>query len=402
MPTQVKPRGGNNGTVMGRTLTSRELDMNTSKNRIHMHDGSTPGGWGMVNTADVQNDAVSYASATGTNSLTVTLDPVPVALVAGMRIRIKMQNTNTSAMSIDLNSLGAVSTRLRDSDSATLVAMSGGECIQAGIYDFAYDGTYWQLMSDGSSGLATISQSDLETLIGSVSFTTSVANDTQDLTLPGGEYGFYPQIKASGPAFDFSAYIGDTITNNNTWLTSITLKHGSVGGLLVMYAQQRYVSASPPFDMGDGEATGFMFLLMNKDGTVSATYNADVPPWAYNGPTDIKASRIDPLTGQKFRRYAKRPTPAQMMDGAEITWHEEAITQKVKNADMRLIPHPFQKIGAGQTVIMLDPMDKRVRRMMEYQNAGGDIAEFLRMLKPDNEQLKRKGPRGVRAVTFKV
>lgn len=88
--------------------------------------------------------------------------------------------------------------------------------------------------------------------------------------------------------------------------------------------------------------------------------------------------------------------------GAPVEVVEVPLTQKIKNADMKLIPHPFQQLRSDETVVLLDPMDERVRHLMKYQNDGGDIREFFKYIKPDNEALKRKQIKGVRQVSFKL
>lgn len=414
MPTQVQPRRGDNATVTGRTLTAGEFDYNTTRKRLHQHDGSTPGGTPYPNIADIQNDAVSYAAATGTNALTATLDPAPAALVTGMRIKLKMQNTNTGAMTINLNGLGAINCRIKDPDSGTLIAMAGGECVQNGIYEFDYDGTYWQLGSAGGGGSASINQGDLDTLTGSVSYAPGGnALTSTSLTLPGGSYGFYPQIKivcgSSVGSVTMNSHMGEktyAVPNGDSGYETrvqlgFTAHAGDGTNPATIHAQQRYIAACPPYDLGDGIAQGFNFLLLNPDGSIEASYMADEPPWANNGPTNIRADRIDPLTGQKFRMTARKRTLDQVLAGAPPEYVEEPITQKIKNADMALIPHPFD-VKPGQTVVLLDVMDERVRWLMEFQNAGGDVREFLSRVRPDNERLKRKGPRGVMQVNFKI
>lgn len=413
MATQVQPRRGDNTTVTGRTLTSGEFDYNTTKKRLHQHDGSTAGGTPYPNIADIQKDAVSYAAASGTNAVTATLDPPLPALVAGMRIKLKHANTNTGAMTIDAGG-GAVNCRMADPGSGTLIALVGGECVQNGIYEWHYDGTYWQLGNSGGAGGVSINQSDLDTLTGSVSYSPGGnALTSSDFTLPGGSYGFYPQLQircgSSNGSVTMEAHLGQkTFATPNTdsgYETRIRLGFTAHAGdgtnAAIIYAQQRYIAACPPYDLGDGEVAGFVFAKIDVDGRVIASYVADEPPWANNGPTSIRADRIDPLTGQKYRRVAKRPSFQDIMDGAPITYADEAITQKVKNADMKLIPHPFGDVAPGETVVILDPMDERVRRLMRFQNTGGDIGEFLSRVKVDNESLKRKTPRGVRAVGFK-
>ncbi|MFN3827778.1 MAG: hypothetical protein ACK4NR_09165 [Micavibrio sp.] len=190
-------------------------------------------------------------------------------------------------------------------------------------------------------------------------------------TLPGGSYGFYPQCRRV---------------------------NGLGGSNFTFYAQQRYITASPPFDLGDGDVEGFLFLLMNRDGTVAGHYFADVPPWGYNGPTDIRAAKINRKTGKKFRRVRKPISVQAILDGADIEYQYEEITQKIKNADMELIPHPFAGIGPDQTVVLVDPMNAKIGKLLALQNLGENITKMIHdgYIFADNRPLeKRKGPCGV-------
>lgn len=405
--TQVQIRGAANATQQARTLASRELDIDTSNWRLSVHDGSTAGGVEHVTWVDYQNNVFGYAAASGTNTITATYAPAPTAYATGQRFTFKAQNTITGAATLNVNALGAKNIYKKDISSGTLVPLASGEIIQNGLYTVEYDGTQFQLQDIGGGGVVSISQGDLNTLTGSVSVSRAgVGSITSFVTLPGGQYGFCPESSTtigSGPHsstgfIDFGeSASGATSYGQRARLTFDITQSG--GGTSTFLARQRYISSSPPFDMGDGEAAGFVFLLMNADGTIASTYNADVPPWAYNGPTDITACKKCPITGQKYRKVMKKRTMQEVLDGAPIEFEYEPITQRIKNADMKLIPHPFSPTE-GQTVVMLDPMDARLKNLLDYQNLGGDIGEFLAKLKPDNEALRRKGPQGVMQVRF--
>lgn len=84
-------------------------------------------------------------------------------------------------------------------------------------------------------GASAVAQAKLKTSQGSVN-TEGIDN----LTLPGGEYGFYPQIKNSYSEKETTAYIGfekaSTSYITNIYLVDVLGGHA--------YAQQRYVTAS--------------------------------------------------------------------------------------------------------------------------------------------------------------
>jgi hypothetical protein len=154
---------------------------------------------------------------------------------------------------------------------------------------------------------ACVTQVKLSTAIGEVS-TASSAN----LTLPGGVYGFYPQLK--GNFNDPSAYAQLCLnTNLASYVTNIFLN--SYTG--TVYAQQRYVQASPPYKVGDVEWPHFLYMLVNSTGDVVASYAAEDPPYAYNGPEYNEKDSIERISAvpHPFADYAKKDPTA---DGLEI------------------------------------------------------------------------------------
>lgn len=150
MTTQIQIRGAANATQQARTLASRELDVDTTNNRLSIHNGSTAGGIEHATFVDVQNQAFVYGAGTGTNSITMSIAPAPSAYVAGMRVVVKAQNTNTGSTTINVNSLGAKT--IKKATSGGIVALSGGELVQGGVYSLTYDGTDFLLEAGTSAG----------------------------------------------------------------------------------------------------------------------------------------------------------------------------------------------------------------------------------------------------------
>ena len=95
----------------------------------------------------------------------------------------------------------------------------------------------------------SISQAQLKTSQGSVS---REGDSHGNHTLPGGEYGFYPQIKVEDEGY--ATYAIGTHKTNTTYDTNIHINIAGVGK--AGYAQQRYVTAS-------GEVH-WIFILRNK------------------------------------------------------------------------------------------------------------------------------------------
>ena len=156
MPTQVQPRRAVDGTQSTRTLTSGELDYNTTKKRLHIHDGVTAGGTPHANYVDVQNNVFTYATASGVNSLTVTYSPAPTAYTAGQSFQFKAGSTNTGIVTLNVNGLGAKNVYKIDPKGGAVVALEAGDIVQNGIYTAFYDGTQFQINVGGSVSQYTL------------------------------------------------------------------------------------------------------------------------------------------------------------------------------------------------------------------------------------------------------
>ena len=121
---------------------------------------------------------------------------------------------------------------------------------------------------------ASITQAKLKTSQGSVSVTGSQAN----ITLPGGEYGFYPQTKSSHVSGGYevlASIAGSDVTAASTsYITSIFLGNENILG--TSYAQQRYVTSS-------GEVF-WVFILRDKiTKDIISMYQAPDHPCFGNG-----------------------------------------------------------------------------------------------------------------------
>lgn|ERR1039458_1924301 len=395
--TQTQLRRDTASNVNAATPATGELAVDNTNKRLRLGDGATAGGIVLPNFSDIQNSVFNSGTTGGAaNVQTITLSPVPAAYVAQMCIHFKAGFTNTGATTLNVNSLGAKN--LMKNVSGTVTALAAGDIASGVCYVAIYDGTQFQVKVDVAGGLTSVHQGDLNTSLGSIS---TISSTSAMLTLPGGLFGFYPQLKRgiAGSSAIFATIVGDGTTTyalGTTYITRIGLKSD---GTQTVSAQQQYVNASPPFDLGDGEMAGFIFAVVNKVGEIISTYIADVPPWAYNGPTSLKADFTHPVTGKKFRRVAKR-TLDEIIGGAPFEHELQEITQAIKNADMPLIPHPFGDCGEGETIVLLNPRDDKLAAIMEHHGNGGadEVLDALHSGKiyAGNEFLRgMKGPPGV-------
>ena len=231
---------------------------------------------------------------------------------------------------------------------------------------------------------AAVGQGELKTTTGDISDSSN--GTLQVKTGPGGEYGFWPTIKhntifssrfvvAPAQHRDADATPQDQVTTiGDAFLQRFTM--GVDTGTLTV--RQRYVQASPPYFLGAIQIPTFIFALI-EDGTgkILSMYQAADPPWANNGPTNIRPQRVD-KNGKAFKTIRTRKPLANADDLDIWTDTEIEITPDYKNSDMGLIPHPF--IGndlTGKTVVMVDPRMKLVERLDEMIEAGESPLELF-------------------------
>lgn len=393
-----------------------ELAYDVTKKRLRLGDGSTTGAILTPNAFDVQQQAFTFAVAGGSaNALTLTLTPSPPSYAQPLTLLFRASNTNTGAATINVNGLGAKN--IYKISSGSIVALGAGDIISGGLYVAFYDGVQFQLLGI-YSGITSVSQGQLNTSTGTFSLGVSTANfinvgsgpagyvtlgsSVSYAAMPGGEYGFTPQAY-TGAGGAVGGWILASVSSTAVTGGTPFAYSGSAQGITI-FGFQRYVTSSPPFNLGDGEAGGFIFALVNGAGDIVGHYAADVPPWAYNGPTKIRSDYQCPISGKKYREVIKKKTPEQIMNGSRIEKIKEEISDDLKNADMGLIPHPFGNTD-GHTVVMIDPVSDKVKRLIEYQNAG-DVDLISGMLTKgqlviDNEKVSRKCPNGVHVCAAK-
>jgi len=271
---------------------------------------------------------------------------------------------------------------------------------------------------------ASVGQGELKTTTGTATFNyaaTDVAHDSH-YAMPGGTYGFLPQTNVSGSGSYASlnvafragvgAYAGGAFSTAYMRITSSGTASDSSGSIT---ATQRYVQASPPYDLGDGPIEQFTFLVVDSLGNARHVWSATEAPWHYNGPTQIAAQRIDRATGRKYRRMhplvaefgsmraAMKALPVAALNSrlAEAQVEVE-ITQAMKQADMPLIPHPFGfALKPDETLIILDPVSPVMQRLAELQSEGIPVGELIAQgyLQFGNTALPRKAPPGVMPVS---
>lgn len=254
-------------------------------------------------------------------------------------------------------------------------------------------------IAEGKLATSAVAQAKIKTTTGEVS---GIGNKV----LPGGQYGFYPQVKYGGTVYVVNA----TIVSGYLGQTYITYINLSSDYGLYPYALQRYIQASPPYNLGNGDIPLFVFAVIDSLGKIESVYCAEDPPWANNGQTDIRPDFH--RDGKAYQLKKQIPKLETVIDNpAALTGYlasldkmpliETEITHDIKNADMPLIPHPFTGNDlAGKTVVMLDPVGSFCEKLHQMALAGESINEILHKgyLKLDNIPLAVNAPLGVMAV----
>ena len=259
---------------------------------------------------------------------------------------------------------------------------------------------------------ASVSQGKLKTTTGTFSTTGAYP---QTVTLASGSYGFYPNVQSSGPGANYKmTMVGDSATGialaSGAYNSIMT--YGTVSGQ-TMLVQERYIQASPPYDLGDGKIPLFVFAVMNSDGTIHSTYIAPEAPWHNNGPTNIRPD-VE-IGGKKYQRRRQIIVEFGSIKAALLsklnrtlildrlatdTMVDVEITQAVKQADMPLIPHPFQGNNlTGKTVVLLDPVSPLMEKLLAIHESGESVTDIIRSwVDIGNTALVRAGPPGVMIV----
>lgn len=407
--TQLQLRRDTAANLATATPAEAEPGYDQTNKRFIIGDSLTAGGIPHVNYMDSRNMVFNRGTVGGTaNAITLTMSPPMSSYQTGMKVGFIAAASNTGATTINIDGEGT--RNIQKLSSGSLASLASGDIVAGSYYEISYNGTSFQLTTTYNSVLVSVSQGNLNTSTGT--FSTFVGAGG----LTASKFGFINSAINNSYTASVFGYLylesgGTGIVNTLRFSTTdLTLPGGQYGfginsygyfssGTAAINGIQRYVTSSPPYDLGDGEVAGFFYLLLNENDEIVGHYAADVPPWAYNGPTSVKCDHICPVTKKKFRQVIKKRTFEEVMDGAPITYKMEEITHKIKNADMGIIPTPFLNAPSDYKVILIDPMDDKVRRIIDYQNSGGtDWVEAIKSghIVIDNDKCKRCGPKGVK------
>ena len=207
--------------------------------------------------------------------------------------------------------------------------------------------------------------------------------------------------------------------NGAAYAYAIFLSPGGSPGV-AYYFQASYITASPPYDLGDGDVPLFVYAEVTPSAQIVRVDVAQDPPWIYNGPNRINPHKI--RYGSNGRNYYREReiiathgsisaairagVPRQVAINRLGTDQmvEVEITRAFKNRDMNVIPSPFsRKQDPSNVIVMLDPVSPLMERLLGVHEAGDPDMTVSGLLRQDyirigNTSLPRVTPSGVIAV----
>ncbi len=188
MSTQVKFRRGTRTQHNTFTGADGEMTIDTTNDRMVVHDGSKVGGFPHVNFLDnINNVFKAAAGSLSAGVYTMTLDTAPSAYVSLMEVIMLPGSSNAGAVDININALGAKDIKKIDG-TGSVVELAAND-IRSGVpVKLIYDGTRFLAQLSGSSG----GQMQMKILTASGTFTTSAnitSNTKFKFTLIGGGGG---------------------------------------------------------------------------------------------------------------------------------------------------------------------------------------------------------------------
>ncbi len=216
---------------------------------------------------------------------------------------------------------------------------------------------------------------------------------------PSGDNGWYLSVHASGASLSRIAYFNSLATSED------------------LVVHERYINASAPYDLGDGQVPFFAFLWLSGSDITASSF-ADTPPWIYNGPTNVTGKRaadgrygryMTPFEadmrskGRRLRDELLDPKKQNALikmelKGAKTEFVE--IKPSDKNADMGIIPHPFTK--ASGAPVLIDPMSPEMELLAMLQAEGDDLHDIVKNhLVISNSAIQREAPPGVTPIALR-
>lgn len=184
-----------------------EFTFLTDSKRIAAHDGTTLGGFVFPNINDILTQALTRATASGTNTYTATIAGFPAAYANGQRITITFTNANSGASTLNINGIGAAAIQ----DEAG-VALSSGAITAAGTKDLVYNSgaSAWRFSPSTASSTGRLLATTYFTASGTYSKATNNPSFIEVEVIGGGGGGGGSGTGGTGGTTSFGSHCSAT------------------------------------------------------------------------------------------------------------------------------------------------------------------------------------------------
>lgn len=310
-------------------------------------------------------------------------------------------------------------TALRDNVAAALAQDSGAPAPANNFISLASQITDG-IIGQAEIGASAVGQSELKSTTASQSVSVA-ASGYNEIALTGSSYtmGWSASSSNSGAHPDFMTLVAN---NDNAYTSKIAARNGGKGSVnLLVYS--RYVQASPPYNLGDGDIPLFVYAKIEKStGAIVATSVAQDPHWAYNGGVLLVPDRVDGITRKKYKNVPQFVSegfdikasvisgdPILRQQGLDFLRDKKTVEIEIdhayQNQSMNVAPHPWTSDNlTGYEVVLLDPSADimtdlfELHKQFEIDSTRGESINNLlenQYLLVDNAPLTRTMPNGV-------
>jgi hypothetical protein len=194
--TQTKLRRGTAAQIAAMTPVEAEVVVNTTDERIHIGDGTTPGGFGCPNLRDIQQQKAIVATVGGTaTAITLTNTPAVLSYAAPLTLRFKATATNTGAATVNVDGLGVKN--IYKMFAGSLTALVGYEIVSGAVCEITYDGTQFVLGYPQNGSVGEYLSSTV-TSGSAVALTSGAVTDVTSLALTPGSWNLFGLIGFGG------------------------------------------------------------------------------------------------------------------------------------------------------------------------------------------------------------
>lgn len=289
-------------------------------------------------------------------------------------------------------------------------ALANGDSGAPPVQNAALAGLPWQKSNIDSSA---VGQNELDTTESTNSDSGSSGGETLSLvaTVPGGNYGFNYRYWVNNTGSFDSWNLGSSSSSSSNKRIGVHFDAGYGGnvGSRTLSIRAVSVTASPPYDLGDGVVAGFLYVRLSAEGEIQGVSASILPPWYGVGKDSPIRQRRD-AQGKAFGTFLRPKATLKeiqegraslrelLQDGSLVEEVEEELTMATKLRGMEQFPHPFARREEGDQIILVDPLSREVENLIQLMHAGEELSELFEggYLALDNTALdKRAAPPGV-------